>query len=111
LSPGFSQAVAAAVVLIMLVAGNLSLLPSSPVSDATPMRATYQEEAGAVTPPADAIIFSQDSQDNLQVSEISEFSSEIERNSFPRRLVLNLVLIPLFLFFFLRYQQKRKVAG
>ncbi|MBT9139637.1 MAG: Anti-sigma-W factor RsiW [Dehalococcoidia bacterium] len=109
--PGFSYAAPAAVVLIMLVVGNLSLLLPLHVSDAVPMRAAYQQESGTVTPPADAIIYTEDSPDNEQVSEKSELSSEVERNPSPRLLVLNLVLIPLFLFFSLRFQQNRKEAG
>ncbi|MBS3886460.1 MAG: zf-HC2 domain-containing protein [Dethiobacter sp.] len=109
--PGFSQAVAAAAVLIMLVVGNLSLLPPAPLSDTVPMRATYQEESGAETPPADAIIYTQEAPDNVQFSEKSELNSAAGSEPFPRRLALNLILIPLFLFFSLRVIQKRKEAG
>jgi len=113
--PGFSQAVAAAVVLIMLIVVNLSPLPPAPFSDAVPMRATYQEESGAATPPADARIYTQELSDNLQVRENSELSYKAEGDQFPKRLVLNLVLVPLFLFFSLRVIslrviQKRKEA-
>lgn len=108
--PGFSQAVAAAVVFIMLVVGNLSLLPTSRVSDAVPMRAAYQEESRAATPPADAAIYTQNLRESEQFSDKSELSSEAERNTSSHRLALNLVLIPLFLFFAMRFQRRRKEA-
>ena len=109
--PGFSQAVAAAAVLIMLVVSNLYLLPPSPISDSVPMRAAYQEETGAATPQGDVTIYTQEALDNRQFSEKSELSSGARSNPFPSRLVLNLVLMPLFLFFSLRALLKRKEAS
>ena len=108
--PGFSQAIAAAV-LIMLVVGNLYLLLPSPISDSVPMRAAYQEESGAATPAEDAANYTLEASDNRQVNEKNELSTGARRNPFPSRLVLNLVLVPLFLFFFLRALQKSKEAS
>lgn len=108
--PGLSQVVAAAAVLIVLLAGNIYLLPPAADNDPLPFKAAYEAESGEAAFPEGATIFSKEGRAIGQTNEKTETSPVASARPFIGRLILNLVLGPLFLFFVLLILQKRKEA-